>query len=416
MKRRAILELLPGRNQTHVNKLILLMGARATGKTTLASACFPDYNYLSVEDPTQEENYQNLTLAQWREIYPNAVVDEVQRIPKLLSHIQFTVEQYVDTKYVLLSSGQLSDLEQVNAKRTKRYTVFELFPLTLPELSTTSWGDNVFLSFFQRYMKGGRGIESLSASFSADTRYAKKMEALQFYLRNGGYPALTDKAMKDEERQIWLNSYLTTFLEQDVRHYVSLRNMMPFIKALQYLAQSTGSFINYSSVSKEAGVSVPTAQRYVHYLEMGYLIISLPSWEMNNSKKLVKAPKIHFLDPGVLQAVLHKQGSLAANEFKSAIIAELYKQLKNSQLSASCYHLSTLDGREVDVLLEMPDYYIAIVVKMSNRINHTDARHLIDLQQILNKPLKQCFILSNDLQTQVLKDNIVAMHVATFLG
>ena len=392
------------------------MGARATGKTTIASAFFPDYKYLSVEDPTQLENYQNLTTPQWREIYPNAIIDEVQRIPKLLSQIQLTAEQYVDTKYVLLSSGQLSDLEQVNAKRTKRYTVFELFPLTLPELATNSWDDNVFLSFFQRYMKGGRGVESLNSPFSSDTRYAKKMEALQFYLKHGGYPALANKEMKDEERQAWLNSYATTFLEQDVRHYVSLRNMVPFIKAQQYLAQNTGSIVNFSSVSKEAGVSVPTVQRYVHYLEMCYQVISLPPWEMNNAKKLVKSPKVHFLDPGVLQAILRKQGSLAANEFKSAIVAELYKQMKNSQLSASCYHLSTLDGREVDVLLETPDHYIAIVVKMSNRINHTDARHLTDLQQILNKPLKQCFILSNDPHTQTLKDNIIAMHAAAFLG
>ena len=392
------------------------MGARATGKTTIASACFPDYNYLSVEDPTQQENYQNLTIAQWREIYPNAIIDEVQRIPQLLGQMQLTTEQYLDTRYVLLSSGQLSELEQVNAKRAKRYTVFELFPLTLPELATSSLEDNVLLSFFQRYMKGGRGIDSLNAPFSSDTRYAKKMEALQFYLKHGGYPALTCKEMRDEDRQAWLNSYVTTFLEQDMRHYVSLRNMMPFIKAQQYLAQNTGSILNFSSVSKEAGVSVPTVQRYVRYLEMCYQVISLPSWEMNDSKKLVKSPKVHFMDPGVLQAVLHKQGSLAANEFKSAIVAEIYKQMKNSQLSASCYHLSTLDGREVDVLLEMPDYYIAIVIKMSNRVNHTDARHLTDLQQILNKPLKQCFILSNDTQTQTLKNNIIAMHVAAFLG
>ncbi len=413
MKRRAILELLPTRNQT---KLILLTGARATGKTTIATAGFPDYKYLSVEDPTQQENYQNLTSAQWREVYPHAIVDEVQRIPQLLHNIQSTTERYIDTKYILLSSGQLSNLEQENEKRTKRYTAIEIFPLTLPELATSSWDDNVFLSFFQRYMKGGRGIESLSAPFSSDTRYAKKMEALQFYLKYGGYPALTEKEMKEDDRLKWLNSYATAFLEQDVRHFVSLRNMMPFIKAQQYIAQNTGSVINFSAISKEAEVSVPTAQRYVHYLEKCYQVISLPSWEANTSKKLVKSPKVHFLDPGILQAVLHKQGSLAVHEFKSAIISELYKQMKTSQLSASCYHLTTLDGREVDVLLETPEFYIAIVVKMSNRVNHTDARHLVDLQKILNKPLKQSFILSNDPQSQVLKDNIVAMHVAAFLG
>ena len=414
MKRRAVQEYLQGRNQSYFGRIILLTGARSSGKETIVRHCFPDYTYLSVENPAQHEKYQMMTTAQWRECYPLTIVDDVQKLPQIIDQIQSTTELFLEPKYILLTSGKLSSKEQILL--SKRNTIIEVFPLTLPELATTSAEDTIYASFFQRYMKGAKDVDALPASLTADLRHVKKMEAFQFYLQYGGYPALTAENMNDKKRRKWLDAYVKTFLEQDIRDFVSLRHLTPFIKTQQYLAHNTDSIMNYSFISKEADVSVPTAQRYVRHLEDCFQLILLPPWVANSSKKLVKSPKIHFLDHGVLQTVLQKQGSLAKNELKSAIVSEIYKQIKNSQLPVSCYHLSTLDGRTIDVLLETPKYYIAIVVKMADRVNHTDARHLIDLQRILDKPLKQSFVLSNDPQTRDLGDNIVATHVATFLG
>jgi predicted AAA+ superfamily ATPase len=107
---------------------------------------------------------------------------------------------------------------------------------------------------------------------------------------------------------------------------------------------------------------------------------------------------------------------MTGNEFESVIITEIYKQIKTYNLPLMCYHLRTQDGREVDLLLEAEDYYIAIEIKTTVNVNRTDAKHLIDLQSLLNKPLKHSFILSNDVRTHYLTEKITALHAAAFLS
>jgi len=130
----------------------------------------------------------------------------------------------------------------------------------------------------------------------------------------------------------------------------------------------------------------------------------------------VRAPKVHFLDIGILRAILQKHKiTLTGSEFESAIVAEIYKQIKTFRLPLTCYHLRTQDGREIDLLLEAADFFIAIEIKMSEHIQYKDTAHLRDLQTILPKPIKHAFLLSNDVETKHFGENITAMHAATFL-
>jgi predicted AAA+ superfamily ATPase len=258
-------------------------------------------------------------------------------------------------------------------------------------------------------------MDMIYPSFTLDTQYVIKKNAYDFYLSYGGYPALTNEELTGEERDEWLSMYVRTFLERDIRDLASFRDLGPFIKLQKYLAHTTGALANYSSIAKETGVSVPTVQRYMRYMEISYQCVVLPAWAANPLKKLVKSPKIHFLDNGVLRAVLQKKGALTGNEFESAVVAEIYKQVKTYKLPLTCYHLRTQDGREVDLLLETENDYIVIEIKMTEHINHTDARHLRDLQSVLDKPIRHSFILSNDVQAHHLSNDITAMHAAAFL-
>jgi len=131
---------------------------------------------------------------------------------------------------------------------------------------------------------------------------------------------------------------------------------------------------------------------------------------------LVKSPKIHYLDNGLLQAVLRKQAMPNGMEFGSLIVAEIYKQLKQIEANATLYHLRTSDGKEIDLLIETPDGYYAFEIKLTERVQRTDARHLRTLQPILDKPLLHCFVLSNDVNIEDMGDNITAIHAAQFLG
>jgi len=127
-------------------------------------------------------------------------------------------------------------------------------------------------------------------------------------------------------------------------------------------------------------------------------------------------PKIHYMDNGVLQAVLQKKGGITGSEFESLVIAEIHKQIATISAQVQTYHLRTYDGKEVDLLIEMPDHYLAFEIKKSNRVTSYDARNMLGLEDVLNKPLKKAFLLSNDRDTKVFDDKIIAINTTLFLG
>jgi predicted AAA+ superfamily ATPase len=122
------------------------------------------------------------------------------------------------------------------------------------------------------------------------------------------------------------------------------------------------------------------------------------------------------MDQGVIQAVLYRRGGMNGNEYESAVISEIYKQAKNSRSLVQFSFLRTHDGKEVDLLLEFPDFYYAFEIKMANKVNKIDAKHLFGLETILDKPLKKAVLLSNDNETQHFNDKTIAVHTAMFLG
>lgn len=415
MKNRALIDHLRRLQGSPLGRIIVLTGARQTGKTTLAKHCFPDFTYLSIEDPVQRESFLRLVASQWETLYPKAILDEVQKAPILIESIKSVYDQYENPRYILLGSSQLLLLEKVRESLAGRCVIIEVHPLILPEQLTYSWDDAVKPSFFKQFIDYTDHSSNILPSFDLDPDYALKQQAFDNYLNYGSYPALSNAALSHEEKREWLSMYVKTFLERDVRDLASFRDLTPFVKLQKHMAQISGELLNYSSVAKETGVSVPTVQRYLQYLELSYQTFILQPWFSNPLKRLVKSPKIHFLDPGVLRAILQKDGTLNGHEFESAVIAEIYKQIKLYKLPISCYHLRTQDGREIDLLLETEEYFIAIEIKATQRVDKSDAKHFNGLQEILNKPLKQCLILSNDRVMQSFGENITAMHVAAFL-
>ncbi len=414
MKNRRKLAIIKNKSQTKFGRIIVLTGARQTGKTTLVKEGFPDYKYISIEDPQMRPVFTALTASQWHELYPKAALDEVQKEPQLIESIKSAYDQFDDVKYILLGSSQLLLLEKVRESLAGRCSIYEIFPLTLPEMSTESWSEDIKDSIFQQEMKGEKAF--YYPSFMLDPLMSKKQSAFDSYIKFGAYPALSDKSLGDDDKYEWLANYVKTYLERDIRDLASFRDLDPFVKLQKYLAQNTSELINASAIANQLGVSAKTVQRYIKYTEISYQTISLQPWTRNQNKRLVKSPKIHFLDNGVLQAVLQKRGGVTGGEFESAIISEIYKQSQNSQLPVSFYFLRTHDQKEVDLLLEFEDHYYAFEIKMAKKAIHTDARHLRSLDEILDKPVKKSFILSNDPETRQLEENIWAVNAAMFLG
>ncbi len=396
-------------------RILVLTGARQTGKTTLVRRLFPDYTYISVEDPVMRSTFSNLTAQQWKTIYPKAILDEVQKEPQLIESIKSTYDQWDEPRYVLLGSSQLLLMEKVRESLAGRCTIVEIFPLTLPELKTTGWDDPVILSLFQQEVQLQLGGEYLP-SFLLDSNYMQKLTAYNHYLTFGGYPAVSGADSTPAEKTEWLMNYVRTYLERDVRDLASFRDLEPFVKLQQYLALNTSSLTNASSIGKQLGITIKTVQRYIKYFEMSYQAIVLPSWSRNANKRLIKSSKVHYMDLGVIHAVLNKRGGLTSNEYESAIVSEIYKQAKSIDLPVQFSFLRTHDGREVDLLLEYQDFYYAFEIKMAERVSRTDAKHLFNLEDFLDKPVKKAFLLSNDPETKYFDEKTIAIHAAHFLG
>ncbi len=402
------------KSTSKTGRIIVLTGARQTGKTTLAKKVFPDFEFISVEDPVLRGRYTQLSAQQWKNLYPRAILDEVQKEPVLIESIKSVYDQWPEPRYVLSGSSQLLLMEKVRESLAGRCTILELFPLTLPELRTQNWDEPVDESPFQQFIST-RNMNWLPSSFF-DKQLVTKQKAWEHYLQFGGYPFVSDENLTTEEKQDWLRNYVKTYLERDIRDLAQFRDLEPFVKLQRYTAINTGTLINASAVATQLGISAKTVSRYINYMEISYQTILLPAWSHNENKRLVKMPTIHFLDPGILQTVLQKTGGITGNEFESLVIAEIYKQLKNMQADARFYHLRTYDGKEVDLLIELADGYLAFEIKMKDVADKQDARHLATLGEILDKQLIHSFLLTNDPETRQFGDGITALNVAYFLG
>ena len=416
MKSRKVYSYIREQAKKPIGRILVFTGARQTGKTTLARNGFPEYEYLSIEDPVLRDQYKKLSAAQWKTLYPLAILDEVQKEPQLVESIKAVYDQWSETRYILLGSSQLLLLEKVRESLAGRCTILDLLPLTVPELETEHWEDQVEDSLFQILLKQPAELPKVLPNFLLDPRYAIKQRAWDFYARFGGYPALTSSDLSDENRFDWLKQYVRTYLERDLRDLASFRDLDPFIRLQHFVALNTASIANISSMANQAGVSAKTAQRYLRYLELSYQALIVPAWFRNERKRLVKSPKVHFLDNGVLQAVLQKRGGITGQEFESLVVSELYKQIRCLALDARLSFLRTQDGREVDLLIELPQGYLAFEIKMASRISESDSRHLRGLADFLDKPLLHSFILSNDPETKAISEGITSLHAAYFLG
>ncbi len=412
MRNRGISAIILNKINSSFGRIIVVTGARQTGKTTLIKQMFPDYKYISIEDPVTVGAYKSMTASQWNSMFSKAILDEIQKEPQIVESIKAVYDQYPGPRYILLGSSQILLLKKIRESLAGRCQIVEMYPLTLPEMLTNGWEDKVNLSYFQNLILNRPTNE---VPFLLDDEHPQKQKAFDTYMKYGAYPAISDIQIDDEDKLDWLRNYVKTYLERDVRDLAELRNLEPFSKIQKLVALSTAQLMNYSQIAVEAGVSAKTVQRFIEYMSISYQTLVLPPWSRNVRKRLVKSSKVHQLDVGVMRAILQKRDELNGHEFESFVVAEIYKQVKTVGAEVSLYHLRTLDGREVDLLIETEEGYIAIEVKKTSTVRATDTKHLKGLDDILDKPILHRFIITNDLSNRGFSNGVKAISAVKFL-
>ncbi len=314
--------------------IVALTGPRQSGKTTLARAVFADRAYITLEDP-EEREYAVRDPRGFLARFPDgAVLDEAQRCPDLFSYLQGMVDSRRRMgDFILTGSQQFGLLAGISQSLAGRVGLVQLLPLSVAELSNSG---------------------QLPVS-------------LDELLWRGGYPALYDRQLGPEQ---WFPNYATTYLERDVRQLLAVRDLGLFQRFIKLCAARTGQLLNLSSLASDCGIAHVTAREWLTVLEASYIVLLLPPYYRNFGKRLVKTPKLYFLDVAFAAWLLgirdvntlniHAQrGAL----FETLVVGELVKQRFNAGLPADLYFWRDNTGHEVDLLFEKDGKLQAIEIK-----------------------------------------------------
>lgn len=315
--------------------VITVTGPRQSGKTTLCRMAFPDKAYVSLEDP-DKRRLANEDPRSFLDRLPNGgIIDEIQRVPDLLSYIQTRVDEAnKEGIYVLTGSHQFLLLDSVTQSLAGRTALLKLLPF----------------SFTEAYARSQRGTVSL------DT-----------LLYTGFYPRIYDKKLNPTESHA---NYVATYVERDARALINVKNLSQFEKFLKLCASRTGQILNLNSLGNECGITHNTARSWLSVLEASYLVYLLRPHYKNFKKRLIKSPKLYFLDVGLAAYLLDIfDGRHMVNHplkgalFETFIVSELIKARFNRGLPDNLYYFRDNIGNEVDILLDFGSAVIPVEIK-----------------------------------------------------
>lgn len=335
--------------------VVFLTGPRQSGKTTLARATFPGFAYVSLEDLQSREEAQEDPrgfLARLR-AHAGTILDEVQRAPDLFSYLQGVADEGTHGPFVLTGSQQFLLSQHVGQTLAGRVAVLELLPLSVAELTRRPALD-------PSAWEGGLRDQDATVV----TMPAMSLDEVLF---TGFYPRIHDRGLDPAQ---WLDGYVRTYVERDARQVGSIGDLAAFTRFVALCAGRSGQLLNLSALGADAGVSHTTARSWISVLEASYLVMLARPHHANFNKRIVKTPKLVFLDTGLLCRLLglRRASDLAVHPlrgavFESFVVAEMAKVFLHHGEPAPLYFWRDSHGREVDALLDFAVRKVAVEVK-----------------------------------------------------
>ena len=313
---------------------ITLTGPRQSGKTTLCRSVFPDHSYVSLEAPDVRSFAIDDPRAFLAQFPGGAIIDEVQRAPDLPSYLQGNIDaDPTPGRWILTGSQHFSLLESVNQSLAGRTAVHHLLPLSRGEA----------------------------------IRFSDHPQELDETLITGGYPRIFDRGLDSAD---WIGSYIATYIERDVRTLQNVGDLSAFARFVQLCAGRTAQLANLSSLADDCGVSQPTAKAWLSILETSYVVFLLPPFHTNLRKRLVKMPKLHFYDTGLVCHLLgiHSPQQLISHPlrgpiFETWVVSEIAKQRTHHGLTQGLSFYRDRGGTEVDLVVEHPEQLTLVEAK-----------------------------------------------------
>jgi len=339
---------------------VTLIGPRQSGKTTLCRKLFPDFQYFSFESPDTVDIFSSDPRGFLNNIRSNAIFDEVQKTPKLLSYLQEIIDDEKDNrKFILTGSNNLKLSHNISQTLAGRTAILQLLPLQRDEIPKQ----------FQK----------------------KTLEESLFF---GSYPRIYDEGLDPTD---WLGNYYQTYVERDVRDTINITDLKRFNQFIRLLSGRVGQVMSFSSLGNDAGLTQPTTKSWFSALETTYICFSLEPHFKNFNKRITKASKIYFYDTGLLCYLLRIKNAdqlnihpLKGQIFENWVIAEYMKYYFNLGQEAPLYFWRDQHGHEVDLVIDQGTHLDLIEIKSGQTFQKDFLKNIKWLNKLQDRTHGKC--------------------------
>lgn len=349
---------------------IIVTGPRQSGKTTLLKHLFSkSHRYVSLDDPETRlmaKDDPRLFL----DNYPfPIIIDEIQYAPELLSYIKIRIDENRERKGLFLLTGSQSFplMAKAGESLAGRIAVFTLLSF----------------SFREEFREGP----------------ALSLNGLKKRILRGGFPEIV--VNKNIDLKLWYAGYLQTYLERDIRNLRQIGDLTDFQRFLQLLAAFNGQVLNLSGLSRDLGVAVNTVKTWISILEASHQIILIKPFYLNKGKRIIKSPKVYFLDTGLLCYLTGLtsteqifKGPLAGQILEGLVLGEIIRNLYHRGEIPRIFWWRTSYGEEVDFVIEKENRIIPLEVKMTTRAGKEMIKSLISFGKLFSKKVDKSYLIN----------------------
>jgi uncharacterized protein len=358
-------------------RAVCITGPRQSGKTTLSRTLFKGRPYISFENPAVQAEAQADITAFMKRYSKGGVLDEVQHLPALFRQLQGMLDKQTQRgQFILTGSNNFLLQEQISQSLAGRAGYIELLPLSFSEIKKT-------------------GLD----------KYAEAAG----YIYTGGYPEIWNEQL---EPKSWLQAYIQTYVQRDVRLLRNITNLAAFSRFIAVCAHYAGQIINRDEMAKQVGVDTKTILAWLGLLENSYIIYLLQPWHNNFSKRIIKSPKLYFIDTGLLCNLMGITSITALKNherwgaiFENWVISEIKKNRANTGITGGMYYFRDSGGNEVDIVTEKYGEPYAIEIKATKKPGRNDMRGLLYWKKLL--PASNLVLFNGGAASDITAEGIV---------
>lgn len=356
----------------------LIIGPRRSGKTTLLKQRYPEWPYATLDDLDYLEWAKRDPKALIRHLGQEAIIDEIQRLPMLTVAAKYAMDNE-NARFLMTGSSTLGLLDAAADSLAGR--------IDMISLPTACWGEEL-----------GGPTHSILDDRSPMPQIKEAGRRLSQAMTYGQFPEVVMHERDDDKQEILVN-YRNTYFTRDLMQLSNIENLDGLLAVLQHLARSLGSHLDVSNFAREAGISHPTAKKYLNSLHQAQLTFKLYGYQFGPTKRYVKAVKTYFVDTGIIHSLNARvsTGQLLEN----FVLAELEKRRRLGIIRADqfCYYKST-GGHEIDLVFEADNRIYAIEIKSTQRPSPRDVNSLAQFSDRLNRPVRRyLFYLGDEYRT-----------------